>query len=88
MHRGLVRLTLIEWAGQSILYCSGARAYYDQQKEKGQTPLGHRPALAFKWIRILWKCWSTRTPYDEKHYFKALAKRQSPLLAAIATTKT
>jgi transposase len=83
-----IRQTLIEWAGQSILYCPWARAYYDQQKKKGKRHWATVRALAFKWIRILWKCWFTRTPYDEKHYLKALAKRQSPLLAAIATTKT
>ncbi len=57
-----IRQTLIEWAGQSILYCPWARAYYDQQKKKGKRHWATVRALAFKWIRILWKCWSTRTP--------------------------
>ncbi len=37
-------------------------------------------ALAFKWIRIAYTCWQTRTPYDESTYLKALKKRGSPLL--------
>ena len=37
-------------------------------------------ALAFKWIRILYRCWVDRTPYDESRYLNALQKRQSPLL--------
>ena len=37
-------------------------------------------ALAFKWIRILYRCWQTRTPYNETVYLNALAKRGSPLL--------
>jgi len=37
-------------------------------------------ALAFKWIRILYRCWVDRTPYNESRYLAALQKRQSPLL--------
>jgi len=37
-------------------------------------------ALAFKWIRILHRCWVERTPYDEARYLLALQKRQAPLL--------
>jgi len=43
-------------------------------------------ALAFKWIRILYRCWQTRTPYDESTYLNALKRRGSPLLASIAAT--
>ena len=43
-------------------------------------------ALAYKWIRILYRCWQTRTPYDESVYLLALKHRGSPLIAAMATT--
>jgi hypothetical protein len=39
--------------------------------------------LAFKWIRILFHCWKTRTGYDEKIYLKSLEKRNPSLLAEI-----
>jgi hypothetical protein len=46
--------------------------------------------LAFKWIRIVFRCWQDRVAYDENKYLAALAKRGSPLnsvlLAATATT--
>lgn len=83
-----IRQTLVEWAGQSILYCAWARAYYDQQKARGKRHWAIVRALAFKWIRILWKCWATRTPYDEAKYLKALAKNHSPLLPPTPTIKT
>jgi len=35
--------------------------------------------LAFKWIRILFRCWKDRVAYDENKYLAALAKRGSPL---------
>ena len=37
-------------------------------------------ALAFKWIRILFRCWVDRTPYNESRYLTAHQERQSPLL--------
>jgi hypothetical protein len=40
-------------------------------------------ALAFKWIRILHRCWTERTPYDESRYLMALQKRNAPLLKSI-----
>ena len=37
-------------------------------------------ALAFKWIRILYRCWQERTPYDESAYLQALNRRGSSLI--------
>lgn len=37
-------------------------------------------SLAFKWIRIMFRCWKTNTPYDEPKYLEALKRRGSPLL--------
>ena len=39
-------------------------------------------ALAFKWIHILYRCWITRTSYDEAKYLKALKDRGPSLLQA------
>jgi len=77
---GFLRQSLIEWAGQSTLYCSWAKAYYDQQRAKGKRHWASIRALAFKWVRVLWKCWQTYTPYNETIYLQALTKRKSPLL--------
>jgi len=35
--------------------------------------------LAFKWIRIVFRCWKDRAVYDESRYLMTLAKRNSPL---------
>jgi transposase len=74
-----LRQTLIEWAGQTVVYSTWAGAYYKTMKAKGKTHHVILRALAFKWVRILWKCWQTRTPYDEARYLKQLAARKSPL---------
>ena len=34
-------------------------------------------ALAYKWIRILFKCWQERTPYSEDKYRETLKLRGS-----------
>jgi hypothetical protein len=33
-------------------------------------------ALAFKWIRILFRCWKEHKPYNEDFYREALLRRQ------------
>lgn len=75
-----LRQTFVEWAGQSVRYSFWARAYYEQQKRKGKPHNTIIRALAFKWIRIAFKCWKTNTPYDESVYLSALKKQGSPLL--------
>jgi transposase len=91
------RQSFHEFAGLSIQQCSWARAFYDQQRAKGK---GHHAAvrsLAFKWIRIIFRCWQTRTPYRDELYVRALEtrrtgepkkKRHPQLEAAAETTST
>ena len=81
-----LRQTLVEWAGQTINKSFWAGAYYRQQRAKGSTHQAAIRALAFKWIRILYRCWHTRTPYDESTYLNALRKRGSPLLKNLEMT--
>lgn len=38
-------------------------------------------ALAFKWQRIIWRCWQDRRPYDEATYQAGLKQRGSPIVA-------
>ena len=79
------RQTFVEWAGQTINKSYWAGAYYRQQRAKGCAHQAALRSLAFKWIRILYRCWENRTPYDEASYLKALERRGSPLLKQAAT---
>lgn len=76
-----LRQTFVEWAAQTINKSYWANLYYYQQRAKGCSYQAALRALAFKWIRILYRCWVTRTPYDEATYLKALRERGSPLLS-------
>jgi transposase len=75
-----LRQTFIEWSRKSIYHSFWAQAFYQQKRAQGQSHQAAIRALAFKWIRILFRCWQDRRPYDESVYLSALQKRGSPLL--------
>jgi transposase len=76
-----VRQSFHEWAGHTITQSEWARAYYELQRRRGKKHHAAVRALAFKWIRIIFRCWKERVAYDEKIYLAALAKHNSPLAA-------
>jgi transposase len=79
-----LRQTFVEWAAESIRHSFWARAYYQQQRDKGTSHQAAVRALAFKWIRVVFRCWQNRTPYDESVYLTALQQRGSPLMHNLA----
>lgn len=79
-----LRQTFHEFATHSIRSSRWARAYYEVQRERGKGHHAAVRALAFKWIRILYRCWKERTPYDEARYLRALEERGSPLAERLA----
>jgi hypothetical protein len=69
-----VRQSFQEWSHLTIRFCGWAKEFYDRKRQAG---LGHHAAvraLAFKWQRILFRCWMDRQPYLESRYLEALAK--------------
>ena len=79
-----LRQTFVEWAAESIRHSFWAQAYYQQQRDQGKAHQAAVRALAFKWLRILSRCWQERTPYDESIYLQALKRRNAPLLHHLA----
>jgi transposase len=75
-----LRQSFHEYAGESVRHSFWARAYYDEQRAKGKSHQAATRALAFKWIRIIYQCWKTRTAYDEVKYLEGLRKKGSSLL--------
>jgi transposase len=71
-----LRQTFHEWALHSVANSQWAREYYEQQRAKGKRRNTVIRSLAFKWIRILFRCWKERRPYDEAAYQSALAARR------------
>lgn len=77
-----LRQTFVEWANQTIKYSFWARAFYDEKREQGKSHQATIRALAFKWIRIMFRCWKNHTPYDEATYLFALKKAGNKIKAA------
>ena len=79
-----LRQTFVEWAAESTRHSFWAQVYYQQQRDKDKAHQAAVRALACKWIRILYRCWQARTPYDEAIYLQALKRRSAPLLRHVA----
>src|ERR671923_307236 len=79
-----LRQTFVAWAAESTRHSFWAQVYYQQQRDKGKAHQAAVRALAFKWIRLLSRCWQERTPYDESVYLQALHHRGSPLIQHLA----
>lgn len=83
-----LRQTFHEFAAHSIPWSAWAKAYYLQQCSRGLKHHAAVRALAFKWIRILYRCWRNRMPYDERLYLDALVRRASPLIVTLLVPQT
>jgi hypothetical protein len=73
------RQSFVEFAGQSIYWSRWAAAYYHRgiKNRKGRNTVLR--SLAYRWQRIIFRCWKDGQPYDEEKYLKVLKKRNSPL---------
>jgi transposase len=78
-----LRQTFHEWATCTLSRCTWAQAVYQSQLAKGKSHHSAVRAVAFKWIRILFRCWQDRKPYQEEVYLASLARRRFPLPAAL-----
>ena len=78
-----LRQTFHEFAGHSRHWCGWAQALYQRLRRCGKGHHASLRVLAFKWIRILFHCWKTRTGYDEQIHLKSLQKRNPTLWAEI-----
>lgn len=72
-----LRQTFHEFARLSVAQCQWARNYVEYYTGKGKKYHTVIRALAFKWIRILFRCWQDRTPYDDQKHMKKLEQRGS-----------
>lgn len=80
-----LRQTFHEFAQHSLPRSAWAKAYYQLQRARGKKHHAAVRALAFKWIRVLFRCWKDHAPYNELHYCRHLQQRNSPLLHHLPT---
>lgn len=75
-----LRQSFHEFANQACKWSPWSAAFYRSKRAAGCRHQAAVRALAFKWIRILFHLWKTRTIYNENHYIQQLRKRNSPVV--------
>ena len=80
------RQSFHEYAKESVRWSRWAGAYYLQQRQKGSSHNTAVRALAFKWQRVIWRCWLDHKPYSEELYEAALLRSGSPLVGLFDRT--
>lgn len=68
------RAAVHQLAFTSLSRCAWARAYYDQYRARGHGHHAALRALANVWLRILFRMWKTRQPYDEARFLADRAR--------------
>lgn len=76
-----LRQTFHEFAAHSLQKSEWAKIYYQVQRDKDHQHHAAVRSLAYKWIRVVFRCWKDRRPYDERLYMRSLQQRNSPLAA-------
>ena len=70
----VLRATVHLWADLSRKRCPWAQTYYQVHRANGQSHACALRCLGKRWLKILWKMWQTRSPYDpELHQRNQLA---------------
>jgi transposase len=79
--------TFHEFANCAWRFCAWSKLYYQQQRARGKDHHAAVRSLAYKWIRIMFRCWKDRAPYDDSIYVKSLIKRGSHLAKGLNQTR-
>ncbi len=82
-----LRQTFQEFASHSVGSCDWARAFYLKQRRHNCSHQAAVRSLAYKWIRIIFRCWKERKPYNEQTYLDSLQRHHSPFTGAVWTTE-
>jgi len=61
-------------------FCAWAQAFYKGCREEGQDHNEAVRRLASKWLKIIFRMWQDREPYDEARYLNALIQHGSPTI--------
>lgn len=78
-----LKQTFHEFAQYSIPHSQWAKAFYQLQRARGKSHPQAVRSLAYKWIRILTRCWKDQTEYCEQTHLENLRRRNSPLIKLI-----
>ena len=70
-----LRQTFHEFTDKARMYCPWTKARYQMLRDRGMKHHAAIRKLARSWIRILFRVWQTRTPFDCDRYIAQLQQR-------------
>jgi transposase len=80
-----LRQTFHEFADHARKWSTWSKAFYQHLRARGHRHHAAVRSLAFKWIRILFRCWKNRQSYDEDRYLQQLQSKGTAYLSNIPT---
>lgn len=83
-----LRQTFHEFAGSAMKWCPWSKAYYRMERSRGMKHNAALRKLAFRWIRILFRVWKNKTPYDPQKYIESMTKKNPKILNFISQEKS
>ncbi len=84
-HKGL-RYTVHLWANLSRTKCPWANAYYRKKRDEGQSHACALRCLGQRWLKILWKMWKTKNPYDAELHQRNQIKHGSWVIGLMSAS--
>lgn len=82
-----LRQTFHEFADCARMYCPWTRARYRMLRDRGMKHHATLRKLARSWIRILFRVWQTRVPFDCDRYIAQLKRRCPEIIPYLAEKK-
>jgi transposase len=79
-----LRHTAHLWADQSRRTCLWAQTYYAAKRTSGHSHASALRCLAKRWLKILWRMWQDRVPYNESIHLESL-KTHGSFVSALLT---
>ena len=79
-----LRQTFHEFADSARMYCPWTKARYRMLRDRGMKHHAVLRKIARSWIRILFRVWQTRTPFDCNRYIAQLRQRCPEIIPYLA----
>jgi transposase len=78
-----LRSTVHLWTNLSRRTCPWAETYYRKKRHEGKSHACALRCLGQRWLKILWKMWQTRTPYDAELHQRNQLRHGSWVIAML-----
>lgn len=80
-----IRQTFHEFADHARKWSRWSKAFYNMKRAAGVKHHAAVRALAYKWLRIIFRLWQNKETYNEETYMQQLQRNNSPLLQFLQT---